>query len=185
MGIFNRWRQLGRRYFWSHLMLGVVAASIGVPASLAIATDQTQTSASAASTSVNFFNYSVPSISSEAGRQNLPDNSSAFYPQQNEFSQFIHHQVLVVATASSHYFYEQSFVEQPFFTKLDNDEQRSLDYWQPADRLVDLRQTDLNLSALLIASVIEPTPFIEYQTARWLVSVGGIRAGPQVSHFLI
>ena len=54
IGILNRWRQFGRRYFWPHLLWGMVAATLGVPNALAN-TEQTKVADPSTSQSIDYW----------------------------------------------------------------------------------------------------------------------------------
>lgn len=175
MGILNLWRQFGRRYFWSHLLLGVVATGIGLPAILTAIVQ----------------NQNVPINASVAERQNQAltafDNLFAFAQKNN-------HQR--PSSSFSVNYWQQHAVRNVIrqltfaFSTLESDSEEAKDPLQQAKLLKPQVMID-TLHAMLAQRPVqyeEPIlkPFnidslqvVVCQPAMWVSQVHGIRAGPQ------
>lgn len=172
IGILNRWRQFGRRYFWPHLLLGMVAATLGAPQNLCGTLDQT----------------ALPSASSSVNRQNTASsacNSLALLQEVHRrptFSVDYWHQH-ALRTVIRHL----SFALTPQVVYIAVQETQT-DAVEPPLQVVQLALLS-TLNALLTH---EPKPpaivrtihrtiipsLAQYQAGLWLAQVQGIRAGP-------
>ena len=162
IGILNRWRQFGRRYFWPHLLLGMVAATLGVPTNLTGNPDQA----------------ALPSTSSSLNRQNSASgafNSLALLQEAHRrptFSVDYWHQH-ALRTVIRHL----SFALAP-----------QAEVTEPPLQVAQLALLS-TLNALLTHEPKPPTiirtthhavlPAVaQHQAGLWLAQVQGIRAGP-------
>ncbi|MEY4923189.1 MAG: hypothetical protein RLY17_1906 [Pseudomonadota bacterium] len=169
IGILNRWRQFGRRYFWPHLLLGMVATSLGIPSNLSGIPDQT----------------AVPNTSSSQSRQNHSTTNftrlvllhdmyrrpsfSVDYWQQHALRTVIRHLSFALAP-------------QAVYVRV-----REIAEGKQAQRS-QIRQ--LALLSKLLTHELKPPTIIRYtervkrpvlslhKPGLWLAQVQGIRAGP-------
>ncbi|HEI8866864.1 secA translation cis-regulator SecM [Serratia sp. AKBS12] len=172
IGILNRWRQFGRRYFWPHLLLGMVAATLGVPQNL----------------SGNAEQAALPSTSSSLNRQNSAANAfnslallqdahrrptfSVDYWQQHALRTVIRHLSFAL-------------VPQVVYARVQESEVEATEPPLQVERLALLS----TLNALLTHEPKPPTiirdthhsvhpSLAQHQAGLWLAQVQGIRAGP-------
>lgn len=175
MGILNRWRQFGRRYFWPHLLLGVVAASLGLSSNLPNASQQSVASSTAAS-SLNRLSDSVqgvitPGLWLEFQRQ----SSQSFNPWQKQaIRRFLTRLALALPPRAA----------KNSYSTLQQAEEASYTDWALFDTLTKLLADNTAPAFTSVpTSAYGESAFSQQGLGKnsiglWLAKSGGIRAGP-------
>ncbi|AUH13722.1 SecA regulator SecM [Dickeya solani] len=164
IGILNRWRQFGRRYFWPHLLLGMVAATLGLPANFTESRDASTAPNSASAVSrpnVSYFNLTDLAALKDSRRRSLFSND--FWHQH------------AIRTVIRHL----SFAFTPPVTVVEAADASRLHHQVLLETLNALLTREATPHASASAD-LAPTHFSpSYHAGLWLAQVQGIRAGPR------
>ncbi|MEC5343889.1 secA translation cis-regulator SecM [Brenneria populi] len=165
IGILNRWRQFGRRYFWPHLLLGMVAASFGLPNGL----NASQKVAP------------LPDASSSVSRQNSVSLSLTDLValkeahRRSSFGVDYWHQH-AIRTVIRHLSFALTAPQQINARQVDDLPSHSLVLLDTLNAL--LTREEKPPAIIRLTGRTSVFPLTHHQTGIWLAQVRGIRAGP-------
>ncbi|WP_027710896.1 secA translation cis-regulator SecM [Dickeya chrysanthemi] len=166
IGILNRWRQFGRRYFWPHLLLGMVAATLGLPANFTESRDAATEPNSATAISrpnVSYFNLTDLAALKDSRRRS---------PFSNDFW----HQH-AIRTVIRHL----SFAFTPPVTVIEAADVSRLHHQVLLETLNALLTREATPQNAVCTDQVPTYCLPSHHTGLWLAQVQGIRAGPVVS----
>ncbi|CAM3748967.1 secA translation cis-regulator SecM [Xenorhabdus thuongxuanensis] len=183
MSILNLWRQFGRRYFWSHLLLGMVATGIGVPTVFAgVAEGLHHTNASSAqgsrhqalSSFEHLFKLHLLQLKSV---QRQPANYLNYW-QQHAVRNVIRQLSFAFSVAEPVKYEdakESTRISSPSMQRLMLDTLHAMLTQAPA-------LFEEIISDVVLADVVLPDT---HTPALWIAKVQGIRAGPTPNHLFL
>lgn len=174
MSIISFWRQFGRRYFWSHLLLGMVAAGIGIPSLLSTHAENSQQTDTPSSQ--NRQSQALIAFDNLFLRQSVQNPASSF-----TFNYWQQHAVKNVIKQLSFAF----TINSPELMVKAKDE--PLPVSNVAEVMLDtlyalLTETPSSaLSNFPLSGYVLVQNTNSYHTGLWLAQIRGIRAGPNLT----
>ncbi|MCW9689211.1 secA translation cis-regulator SecM [Proteus terrae] len=174
MSIISFWRQFGRRYFWSHLLLGVVAAGIGIPSLLSAHAENPQQTDTPLSQ--NRQSQALIAFDNLFLRQSVQNPASSF-----TFNYWQQHAVKNVIKQLSFAF----TINSPELMVKVKDE--PLPVSNVAEVMLDTLYALLTETPSSVLSNLPLSDYVlvqntnSYHTGLWLAQTRGIRAGPYLT----
>lgn len=173
IGILNRWRQFGRRYFWPHLLWGMVAATLGVPNALAN-TEQTKVADPSTSLQRLINAHNTNEFSWLQASKRRGSFQSIDYWHQHALRTAIRHlsyRMTPQVTAS----------EPANDIQVDELHAQQLVLLSSLSSLLTLQPAITPSTPVLLMPKLDIAPNA-HAPALWVAQVQGIRAGPQLSY---